>query len=140
MIEEIKNVLTQQIFNLKKKYTGTIRFFNQPTINIGSRSSINLKDLDDQRLSFSPEFPYNFFDLEIHYFKENASKRIANCVEFIIENDSIVEIKEYWDEKIIEDFNANLPKSKRGKIKAWYDNEEEWEAYLKKQIEKRNNS
>ena len=67
------------------------------------------------------------------YFKEKASKRVANCVEFIIENGQVTEVKEYWDEQIIEDFNNNLPKSKRGKIKPWYDSEEVWEQYLQKQ-------
>lgn len=140
MIDLIKNILGDQIFNLKKKYSGYLKLNCQPTINISSVYSINLIDNKMQKLNYFPEFPSNFFDLEVHYFKEKASKRIANCVEFIIENDTIIEIKEYWDEQIIEDFNNNLPKSKRGKIKPWYDSEEVWEAYLQKQAEKKNNT
>jgi hypothetical protein len=136
MTPEIRKVLNTEV--LENVYRGNFKFWTDPSINIGSRSRMNFVNIENEKIKIKPDFPNDFFNLEINYFKEKASKRIANCVEFVIVDSQISEIKEYWDEKIIEDFNNNLPKSKRGKIKAWYDNEELWEEYLKKQ-EKNNN-
>lgn len=121
MIELIKNVLNEHLMNSNLKYNGNVYFKCSPTTNISFERILGLKDDFGNYFSETLVFPSNFDNLKIAYFKEKASNRLANCVKFAIFDNEISEIKEYWDEKIIDDFNENLPKSKRGKIKAWYD-------------------
>ncbi len=133
MIEITKEILNKMLKEMKICFSGEIRFSSSPTINISGHRKYSIKDIDGNYPKDLPGFPTNFSDIEIAYFKEKASKRIANCVVFTIENSEVSEIKEYWDEEIIIDFNNLLPKSKRGKIKPWYDSEEVWERYLQMQ-------
>ncbi len=121
MIETIKNVISEHLKKTNLNFNGKVYINCSPTVNISFESILDIKDEFGNYLSDTPIYPTNFDSLQIAYFKEKASKRIVNCVTFSIMDSQITEIIEYWDEKIIEDFNANLPKSKRGKIKAWYD-------------------
>lgn len=121
MVEITKTIISDYLINCTSVYNGSVIFNCFPSVNQSSNKILDLKDQNGNYDEKGPAFPSDFYDLEIVYFKKKASNRIANCIEFVINNNRISEIKEYWDEKIIEDFNANLPKSKRGKIKAWYD-------------------
>ena len=122
MIDIAKEVLNNYFKKINGCFNGKVKIKTLPSINIGEERQFEIKDIKGNYPRDLPEFPNDFFDYEIAYFKENASKHIANCVDFIVKNDTVVEIKEYWDEQIVIDFNNNLPKSKRGKIKPWYEN------------------
>jgi hypothetical protein len=54
------------------------------------------------------------------YFLINAQLKVANKMEIIFDNRQIVSIKESWDQSIIDIFEENLPKAKRGTIEPWY--------------------
>jgi hypothetical protein len=123
---EIIEILVQQINasfenqENEKVKNGSIVIFTNPSVGPNSIKNQLLFDEKGDRIRYEYGFDENAGDLIIEYFKSEAKEEGINKIDFHIENQKVVKVIQTWDRAIIDDFESNLPKSKRGKIKAWY--------------------
>ncbi len=68
---------------------------------------------------------YDYFTLSnselfVQFFKALNLSRKINKLTFIFKDRKFVEFTESWDQSVQDEFEMYLPKSKKGKIRAWY--------------------
>lgn len=59
-------------------------------------------------------------DYFIDFFKEANKNDRINKIELTIEDKERIEVKAFWDQAVVDEFENFLPKSRKEKIKAWY--------------------
>ena len=112
-------------------FSGSIILENKPTLTYGLSGSYFLKNLDGSQSRAISWFQKAAKHIE-EYFKYSSSRKIANEIEIIIKEKQLVDIVPRWNQTIVETFESYLPKSKKGKYKPWYIDDEEWNKNSKK--------
>jgi len=117
-------------------FSGSIVLENKPTLTFGLKGSFYLKKRDGSQSRAASWFHKAGKHIE-EYFKYASSRKLANEIEIIIDERRMVDVVPRWNQNIIDTFESHLPKSKKGKIKPWYIDEEEWnKAHEAKQTNK----
>jgi hypothetical protein len=114
-------------------FSGSIILVNKPTLTYGLTGSFYLKNLDGSQSRAISWFQKAGNHIE-EYFKYASSRKIANEIEIIIKDKKLVDIVSRWNQTIVDTLESNLPKSKKGKCKPWYIDDEEWNKNSKKVI------
>ena len=114
-------------------FSGSIILENKPTLTYGLSGSYFLKNPDGSQSRAISWFQKAAKHIE-EYFKYSSSRKIANEIEIIIKEKQLVDIVPRWNQTIVEIFESYLPKSKKGKYKPWYIDDEEWNKNSKKVI------
>jgi hypothetical protein len=114
-------------------FSGSIILVNNPTLTYGLSGSYYLKNLDGSQSGAISWFQKAGKHIE-EYFKHASSRKIANEIEIIIKEKKLVDIVPRWNQTIVDTLESSLPKSKKGKYKPWYINDEEWNKNSKKEI------
>jgi hypothetical protein len=117
-MEEIKNQIIKSELDSNIK-NGSVKILAYPYVNKGLEILFNFYDIQNNLIYHFPEIN---IDLLYEYFLENSPIKKTNYIEIIIQDGKIKEMIEKWDEQIVINFKNKLPKSKRGKIKPWYEN------------------
>ena len=83
--------------------------------------SIDQRDLNQQNVVRGNTVHLLDFGKKIEeVFKNLNRKEKLNVLEFLFENKSLIEVRTNWDQSVHDEFEQYLPKSHKGKIKAWY--------------------
>jgi hypothetical protein len=124
LIADIRLLLTESLAKLDKDAwaTGELVFQAPPAVNKGTTSIFTFQNVAGEKVLFryTGEWEIDLKTMEL-FIELNRDGKIN---EFIVRatNDGTIklEVNYLWNEAIFQDFQSNLPKSKRGKIIPWY--------------------
>jgi hypothetical protein len=114
-------------------FSGSIVLVNKPTLTYGLSGSYYLKNIDGSQSRAISWFQKAGKHIE-EYFKYASSRKIANEIEIIVNEKILVDIIPRWNQTIVDTLESSLPKSKKGKYKPWYIDDEEWNKDSKKEV------
>ena len=124
-MESIKTEITEGIVNEMELKNPTWSNYSYKLIaspSLGPSWSIDQRDLNNKNVVVRGEIvSLNNYRNEIKLlFKYLNQKEKLNIIDCLFENRKLINIKIYWDQSVQDEFELYLPKSKKGKIKAWY--------------------
>jgi hypothetical protein len=125
MIDKIKTEIANAI--IEEMNTKNPLWCNYSYKIIASSSLSSAFDLEQKELlnielnsNWETVWLRNINDKLVDLFKNLNVTEKLNVVEFLFENKTLIEVKTYWLQSVQDEFEMYLPKSKKGKIKAWY--------------------
>jgi hypothetical protein len=124
LIADIRILLTESLAKLDKDAwaTGELVFQAPPAVNKGTTSIFTFQNAAGEKAPFRYTGEWGITLKTIELFIElNRDGKINELIVRATNDGTIkLEVDYLWNEAIFEDFQANLPKSKRGKIIPWY--------------------
>ena len=99
--------------------------------------NINQTDLLNNTKNFEGETVWinNYANYIRSLFRAINVKEKFNVIDFLFENKLLTEVKTYWEQSVQDEFEQYLPKSKKGKIKAWYLPTDDTQTEIKKDMQ-----
>ena len=126
---ELREALISQLEGLNKDQWETCNIIFQfpPTINKGYKALPNFFDKEKNRVRLFLPISQLFDDVLYKYIRHSNCEEKLNQITLLAKNGNLqeAEVNITFNQEIVDSFENNLPKSKRGKIIPWWDNPEE---------------
>jgi hypothetical protein len=91
-----------------------------PAVNIGYQMELDVFDRDNRAIDNSMIWLNSSDDDKKNLFITANKEKQTNKATFRFKNKQLASFTLDWGQSIQDEFNLYLPKSKKGKIKAWY--------------------
>ena len=126
---ELREALISQLEGLNNDQWETCNIIFQfpPTINKGYQALPNFFDKENNRVRLFLPIKESFDDVLYKYIQEANQEGKFNQITLLANNRNLgdAEVNVSFNQQIVDSFESNLPKSKRGKTIPWWKNPEE---------------